>query len=63
MQNARCALADTSAVGVLVRRPPANRDGDALTMHRLLVRPGARFDHPKHGWARFVEQGSNHTEL
>ena len=63
MQNARCALADTSAVGFLVRRPPTNRDGDALTGRRLLVRPGARSDYPKHGWARFVEQGSTHTEL
>ena len=56
MQNARCALADTSAVGFLVRRPPTNRDGDALTGRRLLARPGARFDYPKHGWARFVGQ-------
>ena len=63
MRHARCALADTSAVGFLVRRPPTNRDGDALTGRRLLVRPGARFDYPKHEWARFVEQGSNRTEL
>ena len=63
MQDARCALADASAVGSLVRRPPTNRDGDALTGRRLLVRPGARFDYPKQGWARFSEQGSNHTEL
>ena len=47
MQHARCALADTSAVGFLVRRPPTNRDGDALTGRRLLVRPGARFDSAK----------------
>ena len=44
MQNARCALVDTSAVGLLVRRPPTNRSGDTLTGRRLLVRPGARFD-------------------
>ena len=63
MQNARCALADTNAVGFLVRRPPTNRDGDALTERRLLARPGARFDYPTHGWARVVGQGSEHTEL
>ena len=49
MQNARCALAD--------------KDGDALTGRRLLARPGARFDYPKHGRARFVGQRSEHTEL
>ena len=60
MQNAHCALADTSAVGFMVRRPPTHRDGDALTGRRLLVRPGARFVSAK---PVFVEQWSTHTEL
>ena len=63
MQNVRCPLAGTSAVGYLLRRPATNRDGDALAGRRLLVRPGARIEYTKHDWPRFVELERNHIEL